>query len=94
MAEILIVEDESSINELIKRTLSASGHHCLQAFTGMEAVRICRETKPDLVLLDVNLPDISGWMVKKSIEKIPIIYVTARDELQGWGCGRNGGVQG
>lgn len=38
MAEILIVEDEASINELIKRTLNAAGHRCLQAYKGMEAI--------------------------------------------------------
>ena len=81
MADILIVEDESAINELMKRTLNAAGHHCLQAFTGMEAVSLCRKTRLDLVLLDVNLPDISGWTVKNSIPDIPVIYVTARDEL-------------
>ena len=93
MADILIVEDESAINELMKRTLNAAGHHCLQAFTGMEAVSLCRKTRLDLVLLDVNLPDISGWTVKNSIPDIPVIYVTARDELKDRIRGLNGGAQ-
>lgn len=93
MADILIVEDETAINELIKRTLSAAGHHCLQAFTGMEAVSICRKTSLDLILLDINLPDISGWTVKNSIRDTPVIYVTARDELKDRIRGLNGGAQ-
>ncbi|MFR3030029.1 MAG: hypothetical protein ACLTNO_01330 [Blautia sp.] len=42
MAEILIVEDEAPINELIRRTLTATGHHCLQAHCGLEAVQLCK----------------------------------------------------
>lgn len=93
MAEILIVEDEAPINELIRRTLTATGHHCLQAHCGLEAVQLCKKRSPDLVLLDVNLPDISGWAVKDSIGKIPVIYVTARDEINDRIRGLNGGAE-
>lgn len=93
MAEILIVEDEASINELIKRTLNAAGHRCLQAYKGMEAVSMGKKHTFDLVLLDVNLPDISGWKVKESLGSIPVIYVTARDELGDKIRGLNGGAQ-
>ena len=47
----------------------------------------------DLVLLDVNLPDISGWKVKESLGNTPVIYVTARDELGDKIRGLNGGAQ-
>lgn len=93
MAVILIVEDETAVCELIRRTLTAAGHSCLKAYTGMEAVSICRASSVDLVLLDINLPDISGWMVKSAIGDIPVIYVTARDELKDRIRGLTGGAQ-
>ncbi len=59
MAEILIVEDEASINELIKRTLNAAGHRRLQAYKGMEAISMGKSHTFDLVLLDVGICRIS-----------------------------------
>lgn len=82
MATILIVEDEKGINELIKRTLALSGHNSFQAFTGREAVTIAEKKVIDLVLLDINLPDISGFTLLKQLKGIPVICLTARDQLQ------------
>ncbi|MDO4545488.1 MAG: response regulator transcription factor [Bacillota bacterium] len=81
MANILIVEDEFSINELICRSLQAAGHHCVQVFTAMEAIKAADKEEPDLVLLDVNLPDLDGFALYKHLEPLPVIYVTARDEI-------------
>lgn len=63
MADILIVEDERSINELMKRTLTMTGHKCCQVYTGREALRAAVNEKPDIVLLDINLPDMDGFQV-------------------------------
>jgi len=91
MRRILIVEDEAAINDLIKMTLSHEGYTCWQAFTGIEAINLVERTKFDLVLLDVNLPDLDGFSVYKHLGDVPVIFVTARDEiddrLNGFCCG-------
>lgn len=81
MADILIVEDEQGINELMKRTLAMTGHKCAQAYTGREALRAAEKERPDVVLLDINLPDMDGFQVMEQIGGVPVIYVTARDQV-------------
>lgn len=95
MANILIVEDEPAINELMKRTLSLTGHLCFQAYTGMDALKLINTEidQPDLILLDINLPDIDGFQVMEHIGNIPVIYVTARDEVPDRVKGLNGGAE-
>lgn len=91
MTKILIVEDETAINNLIKMTLSHEGYSCSQALTAIEAMNMAGKTNYDLVLLDVNLPDLDGFSVYKHLGDIPVIFVTARDEiddrLKGFCCG-------
>ncbi|MCH1981023.1 response regulator transcription factor [Ruminococcus sp. OA3] len=82
MADILIVEDEPGINELMRRTLEMVGHRSFQAFTGLEALKLIERHTVDLVLLDINLPDGSGFGLIRQFEKLPVIYVTARGEVQ------------
>ena len=92
MSRILIIEDDMPINELIKRTLTGAGYECMQSFTGIQGLNILKDNKFDLVLLDVNLPDIDGFSLCSHIEDIPIIFVTARgdidDRLRGFGRGQ------
>lgn len=91
MITILIVEDDRAINDLMKMTLSHDGYECNQAFTGIEAVNMAANRKYDLILLDVNLPDMDGFSIYKYFEDMPVIFVTARDEiddrLRGFRCG-------
>ena len=91
MSRILIIEDDMPINELLKRTLTGAGYECMQSFTGIQGLNILKDNKFDLVLLDVNLPDIDGFSLCSHIEDIPIIFVTARgdidDRLRGFGRG-------
>jgi len=82
MAHILVVEDDQSINELIVRNLKLVGHSFLQAFNGIEAVKIALENPVDLILLDVMLPGIDGFEVIKKIPPTPVIYITAKDGLE------------
>ena len=79
MADILIVEDDKSINELIQRTLKIMGHRGLPAYTGREALKAVEEKCPALILLDISLPDMDGFEVMKRIRDVPVICVTARD---------------
>lgn len=81
MAKLLIVEDDRTISELMARTLSVNGHQCLTAFTGSEALSVVKKQTIDLILLDINLPDMDGFHVKKQLENIPVIYVTARSGI-------------
>lgn len=93
MAVILIVEDEKSINELMVRCLTITGHSCLTAFTGSEALSLAQKKHPDLILLDINLPDSNGFDVKDQIPDIPVIYVTARGEITDRVRGLDGGAE-
>ena len=93
MADILIVEDEQGINELMKRTLAMTGHKCAQAYTGREALRAAEKERPDVVLLDINLPDMDGFQVMEQIGGVPVIYVTAREQVTDRVKGLNSGAE-
>lgn len=93
MAKILIVEDDKTINELMLRCLTMTGHTCLTVFSGSEALSTVQNEQPDLILLDINLPDMNGFDVMKQIFEIPVIYVTARSEIKDRIRGLNGGAE-
>ncbi len=86
MANILIAEDERSINDLIKLNLTLVGHKCDQVFDGGAALEKALSGQYDLILLDVMLPGLSGFEIIGQI-KTPVIFVTARvsveDRLRG-----------
>ena len=81
LAEILIVEDEFSINELIRRNLSLTGHHCMQAFDGLSAATLLENGNFDLVVLDIMLPGLDGYQVFERAFGTPTIFLTAKSEL-------------
>ncbi|MGI6711541.1 MAG: response regulator transcription factor [Bacillota bacterium] len=81
MAHILIVEDEQTINELIKRNMNLVGHKCTSAFDGKEALAFIEQHSFDLVLLDVMLPGLDGFDVFERIHGIPTIFLTAKNGL-------------
>ena len=93
MALILIVEDETSINELIRRSLDLTGHTSLQAFTGREAISLAADHPVDLALLDVNLPDLDGFRLKNFLGEVPVIFVTARDQVTDRVAGLDSGAE-
>lgn len=86
MPQILVVDDESHIQELVKFNLEKEGYQVETASDGMMAVEKAEQLLPDLILLDVMLPGMSGLEVcrtlhsKKSTQNIPIIMLTARSE--------------
>lgn len=87
MAEkILIIDDEEHIVELIKFNLVGSGFQTVEAFNGVDGLKLARQEKPDLVLLDLMLPGIDGLEVCKRLRSddklkgIPIIMLTAKSE--------------
>lgn len=78
---ILVVEDEKNIQSFMQTVLVANGYAVLTALTGEEAVMMLSSYCPDLVLLDLGLPDIDGQVLIRSIRKwnqVPIIVVSAR----------------
>lgn len=83
---ILVVEDEEHIVELIKYNLESNGYEVLTAFDGIDAIKIAFAEIPDLILLDLMLPQIDGIEVTKRLRKdsstrdIPIIMLTAKSE--------------
>ena len=80
---ILIVEDEKNINEVLTFTFEKAGYKTLSAYDGPSGYTMCMNAKPDLVLLDVNLPGMDGMDVCKNIRKestVPIIMLTARED--------------
>lgn len=81
MALILIVEDDQDINDQIARNVKLVGHTYLQAFDGLEAVKLAGENPIDLILLDIMLPGMDGFEVIKKISFEPIIFITAKDSL-------------
>ena len=86
MAKILIAEDERAINDLIKLNLTLVGHKCEQVFDGAAALERALSGEYDLLILDVMLPELSGFEIIGQI-KTPVIFVTARvsveDRLRG-----------
>ncbi len=97
MADILIIEDDKKINELIRRTLSMTGHQGLTAFSGREALLALEKKRIDLVLLDIGLPDMDGFSLMRRLAEdyagIPVICVTARDEVPDRVKGLMGGAE-
>ena len=80
-ASILVVDDEPQIRRVLRSTLSFRGYEISEAKSGEEALELARKLKPDLILLDVNLPGISGIETCKEIRrgsKTPIIMLTVR----------------
>lgn len=82
MTHILIVEDEEAINELIRRNLELVGYACSQVYDGQEALKKMKEGNFDLVLLDVMLPGLSGFELIKHIKDTPVIFLTAKGNIE------------
>src|SRR6201995_2070125 len=80
---VLVVDDEPNIRELVQVALSFHGCTVLTAATGQEALRCAEGNEPDLVVLDVVLPDLDGFEVCRRLrargDEVPIIFLTARD---------------
>ncbi|MCG5054062.1 MAG: response regulator transcription factor [Myxococcales bacterium] len=86
MARILVVEDEKDLQDVLTYNLRAAGHEVLVSNDGAAVLALAREHQPDLVLLDLMLPDVSGLDVCRSLKSdaetksIPVVMVTAKGE--------------
>ena len=80
--KILIVDDEKNIVDLIQKNLKLEGYETIGAYSGLEAIKKVKTEKPDIVLLDIMMPDMDGYEVLQKIQEhdigIPIIFITAQ----------------
>ena len=87
MNKILVIDDDLAINELIKINLEMSGYEVFSALDGVKGFALCKQELPDLVVLDVMMPDVDGYTVAKYIREnpstkdIPILMLTALGQL-------------
>jgi DNA-binding response OmpR family regulator len=83
VAQLLLVEDDTAIRGALIRALSERGHAVSSAPAAMTALQHVVDTPPDLVLLDLGLPDLSGYEVlrmMRAVSKVPVVVITARDD--------------
>jgi len=83
MAKILVCDDESGLRAVIKRYAIFEGHEVAEACDGMEAVEACRKEKFDIIIMDIMMPELDGFLAVKEIRKTsdaPVIMLSARGE--------------
>lgn len=86
MANILVAEDERDIRELIAFTLTFAGHQITQAANGAEAVELAPQVKPDLIMMDVRMPKMTGYEACRAIKEIeavkdiPVVFLSAKGQ--------------
>lgn len=76
--KILIIDDDIHINEMLEDVLTKEGYEIIHAYSGTEALLILKESKPDLILLDLMLPGLNGEVVLPKITAIPVMVVSAK----------------
>ena len=88
MSKILVVDDDEAINELIKINLELFGCDVICAFDGIQGFTLAKQELPDLIILDVMMPDVDGYTVAKRVREndstkdIPILMLTAMGQLE------------
>ena len=94
MAHLLIVDDEAPIRTLIRKYAEFGGHTVSEAEDGMAAVRCARDLTPDLVIMDIMMPELDGFSAVREIRKfsrVPVLFLSARgeeyDRINGFECG-------
>lgn len=78
---ILIIDDDVQIGNMLEEVLSRSGYAALRAYSGTEALLVLGQRRPDLVLLDLMLPGLSGEQVLERIRDIPVIVLSAKADV-------------
>ncbi|MGB7033355.1 MAG: response regulator [Syntrophobacteria bacterium] len=95
---ILIVDDEPDIVEALQTRLEQENFECLTSYDGNGGLELARAQKPDLIILDIMLPNLDGYKVcrllkfQKELKRIPIIMLTARDKAEDRLLGEQTGV--
>lgn len=81
MPDILIIDDDLHISNLLDEALSNEGYNVSKAYSGTEALLVLSKNKPDLILLDLMLPGLSGEELLPQIRDIPVIIVSAKVDI-------------
>jgi DNA-binding response OmpR family regulator len=98
MARILIAEDERDIRDLIEFTLKFGGHEVITARNGAEAVELAPQHKPDLILLDVRMPRMTGYEACRAIKALdglkdtPVVFLSAKGQQNEMESGMEAGA--
>ncbi|UFU07243.1 response regulator transcription factor [Ruania halotolerans] len=83
-ARLLVVDDEPNIRELLSASLRFAGFDVTVAADGQEALRLANKVTPDLIVLDVMLPDLDGFTVTRRLREagthVPVLFLTAKDD--------------
>ncbi len=86
MAKIVIAEDEPDIRDLITFTLQFAGHQVIATANGVEAVQAVENERPDLVLMDVRMPKMSGYEACRALKNnpetasVPVVFLSAKGQ--------------
>ena len=83
MAQLLLVEDDAAIRGALIRTLTERGHAVTSMATAMSGLQHLLASPPDLILLDLGLPDVSGYealRMMRAVSSVPVVVITARDD--------------
>lgn len=87
--KVLVIDDNQAIGDLVERALEGSEFEVFKASGGREGIRMAQEQRPDVILLDIMMPDIDGFTASNFLkripetENIPIIFLTARATRSG-----------
>ncbi len=99
MTKILIAEDEPDIRDLVAFTLRFAGHEVVTATNGEEAVQVAKKEAPDLIILDVRMPRMTGYDACRAIKSdpalnaVPVIFLSAKGQESEIQDGMNAGAE-
>ena len=98
MSKILIIDDAVELNQLIQTRLEADRHQVITAYNGKEGLEKVESEQPDLIILDVNMPEMDGFEVCRTLKsddrynKIPIIFLSAMAQQDEINAGKKAGA--
>lgn len=98
MAKILIAEDERDIRDLIEFTLKYAGHEVFKVKNGVEAVELAPQIQPDLIVLDVRMPRMTGYeacrqlKTRDELKNTPIVFLSAKGQQSEMEVGMDAGA--
>lgn len=99
-ARILLIDDHQTVFRLLEAIVRIKGYRLLYAENGQQGIVMARQEKPDLILLDVMMPDIDGFKVcqylkeNRDTQHIPVLFLTARGAEEDLETGRRAGANG
>jgi signal transduction histidine kinase len=88
MARVLHIEDDPNNRRLVQKLLGAAGHEVIEAEGGVEGIQLARDSQPDLVLVDINIPDLDGYEVTlrlrgiPTLQDVPVVAITAEGDRE------------